>query len=187
MRLFLGSFIMGIGISIAMKSGLGVDPMALFWEGIHIQTKLSYGLIQLMVSFVLIFMIYMIDKSQIGIGTIVNSLVVSFTMDYFDIILSIPDLFSLRIVFFVLGLLCLAIGIAYYGSAHYGRGAFDGLVFGITSSTSLSIRLTRFLCDLLLVIAGVLCGAKIRIGPILSVLCLGPMIQCFNSIFNKNE
>ena len=57
-RLIVGSIVMGGGIAIAMKGGFGVDPMALFWEGIHIQTGMSYGTANIVVSGVIILSYY---------------------------------------------------------------------------------------------------------------------------------
>lgn len=180
-RLIVGSIVMGGGIAIAMKGGFGVDPMALFWEGIHIQTGMSYGTANLLVSGVIILMLFFIDRSQLGIGTIVNSVLVSLSMDLISLLPLESELFLIRLFLLLIGLVLLAGGIVYYGSANFGRGAFDGLIFGIVNKTKYSIRMIRSSFDLILVILGMLLGAKLSLGPIVSVLTIGYMMQFFHT------
>ena len=180
-RLIVGSIVMGGGIAIAMKGGFGVDPMALFWEGIHIQTGISYGTANLLVSGVIILMLFFIDRSQLGIGTVVNSVLVSLSMDLISLMPLESELFLIRLFLLLIGLVLLAGGIVYYGSANFGRGAFDGLIFGIVNKTKYSIRMIRSSFDLILVILGMLLGAKLSLGPIVSVLTIGYMMQFFHT------
>ena len=180
-RLIVGSIVMGGGIAIAMKGGFGVDPMALFWEGIHIQTGMSYGTANLLVSGVIILMLFFIDRSQLGIGTIVNSVLVSLSMDLISLLPLESELFLIRLFLLLIGLVLLAGGIVYYGSANFGRGAFDGLIFGIVNKTKYTIRMIRSSFDLILVILGMLLGAKLSLGPIVSVLTIGYMMQFFHT------
>lgn len=180
-RLIVGSIVMGGGIAIAMKGGFGVDPMALFWEGIHIQTGMSYGTANLLVSGVIILMLFFIDRSQLGIGTVVNSVLVSLSMDLISLMPLESELFLIRLFLLLIGLVLLAGGIVYYGSANFGRGAFDGLIFGIVNKTKFSIRMIRSSFDLILVILGMLLGAKLSLGPIISVLTIGYMMQFFHT------
>ena len=180
-RLIVGSIVMGGGIAIAMKGGFGVDPMALFWEGIHIQTGISYGTANLLVSGVIILMLFFIDRSQLGIGTIVNSVLVSLSMDLISLLPLESEFFLIRLFLLLIGLVLLAGGIVYYGSANFGRGAFDGLIFGIVNKTKYSIRMIRSSFDLILVILGMLLGAKLSLGPIVSVLTIGYMMQFFHT------
>lgn len=180
-RLIVGSIVMGGGIAIAMKGGFGVDPMALFWEGIHIQTGMSYGTANLLVSGVIILMLFFIDCSQLGIGTVVNSVLVSLSMDLISLLPLESELFLIRLFLLLIGLVLLAGGIVYYGSANFGRGAFDGLIFGIVNKTKYSIRMIRSSFDLILVILGMLLGAKLSLGPIVSVLTIGYMMQFFHT------
>ena len=180
-RLIVGSIVMGGGIAIAMKGGFGVDPMALFWEGIHIQTGMSYGSANIVVSGVIILMLFFIDRSQLGIGTVVNSVLVSLSMDLISLLPLESELFLIRLFLLLIGLVLLAGGIVYYGSANFGRGAFDGLIFGIVNKTKYSIRMIRSSFDLILVILGMLLGAKLSLGPIVSVLTIGYMMQFFHT------
>lgn len=180
-RLIVGSIVMGGGIAIAMKGGFGVDPMALFWEGIHIQTGMSYGTANIVVSGVIILMLFFIDRSQLGIGTVVNSVLVSLSMDLISLMPLESELFLIRLFLLLIGLVLLAGGIVYYGSANFGRGAFDGLIFGIVNKTKYSIRMIRSSFDLILVILGMLLGAKLSLGPIVSVLTIGYMMQFFHT------
>ena len=180
-RLIVGSIVMGGGIAIAMKGGFGVDPMALFWKGIHIQTGMSYGTANIVVSGVIILMLFFIDRSQLGIGTVVNSVLVSLSMDLISLMPLESELFLIRLFLLLIGLVLLAGGIVYYGSANFGRGAFDGLIFGIVNKTKFSIRMIRSSFDLILVILGMLLGAKLSLGPIVSVLTIGYMMQFFHT------
>ena len=91
------------------------------------------------------------------------------------------ELFLIRLFLLLIGLVLLAGGIVYYGRANFGRGAFDGLIFGIVNKTKYSIRMIRSSFDLILVILGMLLGAKLSLGPIVSVLTIGYMMQFFHT------
>lgn len=189
-QLIAGSMMMGLGISTAIQGGFGVDSMALFWEGVNIQTGLSLGMINIILSLCMVVIIYFIEKEQLGIGTIVNAIVMSTTMDILNAIFVPSNVLFVRILMFMIGLGLLAAGIAYYGHANFGRGAFDGLVFAISNTTSFSIRTIRTLADFILVVSALLLGANLKIGPIISVFCLGYMIQAFHTRFaghHENE
>ena len=126
-------------------------------------------------------MLFFIDRSQLGIGTIVNSVLVSLSMDLISLLPLESELFLVRLFLLLIGLVLLAGGIVYYGSANFGRGAFDGLIFGIVNKTKYSIRMIRSSFDLILVILGMLLGAKLSLGPIVSVLTIGYMMQFFHT------
>lgn len=178
-RLIVGSLVMGFGISLALHSGLGVDPMALFWEGLNIQTGLSYGMLNLLITLLFIVIIYFLDKKQLGVGTIVNSVLVSLMLDVSASWMVIPNHVFSQSMMFVVGLILMAFGIAYYGKAMFGRGAYDGFMFALLEHLTISIRLLRTIMDFVLVVMGMVLGAKLTIGPIISVLVLGIMIQFF--------
>ena len=181
LRLIIGSAVMGSGLAIAMKGGFGADPMALFWEGVHLQSGLSFGSVNLLVSAVMIVAIFFVDRSQMGVGTIINPLIVSAVMDFLQVFLFESELLVFRLLFLVIGLVMLAAGISYYGSAQLGKGAFEGLVFGLANRSGYSIRFIRSSLDFMLTGLGMLLGARLSLGVVLSVLMMGPLIQFFYS------
>ena len=75
------------------------------------------------------------------------------------------------------GVSILAVGCGLYASANLGSAALEALSTALSKKISFSFRTVRIFLDGLLVIAGLILGAKIGVGTILCVLLIGPISQ----------
>ncbi len=173
----IGSFIMGIGISMTIAVNLGSDPMTLFWIGTANHLHITVGQANLLVCGVLLVIVFFLDRKQIHLGSILNPIVIALTTDAFAS-LDFESLdFALRIVLMILGLLILAFGIAFYALADYGKGAYEALVFTLCDRFGMAVGIVRTSADIFFALLGILLGAPFAIGTLLAIVCMGSGIQ----------
>lgn len=185
--LIIGSIIMGLGLGIGLKAGLGMDPLSLFWEALVLHTRISMGMANIVASIAMILVCLFIDKKLMSIGTIVNPIIVSTTMNLIGKIPFTPSNFLIQLIIIMIGFILLSLGIAIYSNAKMGVSAYDALVFGLSNRTHRSIAFIRIILDLMFFAVSILFGVSFKIGPILAIIFVGNMIQFFIELFNKTD
>lgn len=172
-----GSTLMGLGASLAIKSSLGADTVALLWEGMNNTFSISLGTSNLIFSLVLLVLVYIVDKSYIGIGTIISPVIQSTTMDFLDVALIIPSSDFYKVIFMFAGIVILAVGCGVYGVSKCGCGSFMGAVFAISGKKKISITVVKLSFDSVCLILALLFGAYPSIGTIINLLTSGYIID----------
>ena len=72
----LGSSIMGIGIALALSTSLGADPLAWVWVGTSNTFHISILKSNLLIAMLMLMPPLIFDRSQLGIGTIIQPIIV---------------------------------------------------------------------------------------------------------------
>ncbi|MEG0265816.1 MAG: hypothetical protein RSC93_10625 [Erysipelotrichaceae bacterium] len=181
----LGSFVMGIGISIVVSSGVGSDPMSLFWLGLSKQLSITFGQANILVNIVFIGIVFFINRSYINIGSLLSPLVVAMTTDALSNMFFQDYPFYLRVIICILGFILLSFGVAYYSQANLGMGAYEALVFSIAKQSKIAVGYIRTTIDIALSLTGIILGAQFGIGTLLAILLMGTGIQFFLKLLNK--
>lgn len=175
----IGSFIMGVGIYLTILSQLGNDPLTMFWIGVAKQLSLTVGQANLLVSAVMLFIVFFFQRKELSIGSLLNPIVIALTT---DLLVKLPievSTWPLRITFFLVGIVVLSFGVAFYALADFGRGAYEAVTFTLIHQLKLSVRTVRIACDFTFALVGILLGAQLSIGPVLAILLMGTLIQFF--------
>ena len=180
-----GLVLFGFGTYINIRANIGLSPWSAFNMGISNITGMLYGDISVVVSLVLI-IVDMILGENIGIGTILNSIIVGKTVDLFMYLDIIPEagkfLHGLGIL--VIGQLLLALGSYFYMSAELGCGPRDSLMLASGRRVpKIPIGAVRGTIEAVVSIAGWLMGAKIGLGTLLSVATIGICLQFVFRLF----
>ena len=178
-RVVIGSMIMGIGISLTIWANVGSDPLTIFWIGIAQNLSISVGFANLLVSAVILCVVFLLDKKQIHIGSLLNPIVIALTTEVLAMFIISFDNYVARSILCLVGLIILAFGIALYALADYGKGAYEALVFCLNKKSGINIGIIRTTCDILFAIIGMLLGGPIAFGTILAILCMGSAISFF--------
>lgn len=184
----LGSALMGLGIALTVQAELGIDPLSAFISGVGIHTGLSIGWSARLVMICIMCGLVFIDRRRIGIGTVVNGLLVgTFTDLFLSLELSGANLqFSERILFLSAGTLLLGIGIGLYISAGLGEAGVDSVMVLISERLSLPIQFTRIGLDIILVIIAFFIGGQVDYGTFLSMAINGMIIGKTLLFFNRH-
>lgn len=173
-----GSMLMGISINLFVRADFGLDPLSLFQAGLAkiLHTSLGNASILLMLSIIIV--LFFADRKRIGIGTIINSLLVGTFVNLSSRILcaGTPG-FTDRVISLILGLLLMGVGIGIYVSAQIGEAGIDAMMVYVSRKVKKSVNITRVVIDILLSAAGFyLCG-KLGIATVISMLINGYIIQ----------
>lgn len=181
----IGSFVMGLGIAISIMGTQGADPFGLFWEGITKTFSISLNQANLISNGVLLMMVFIIDKKQINLGTVLNPFLLGIAIDLSMKILTTPNIFILQLSQSIVGVLILGVGVGIYTAADIGKGPFDGLIFSISEKLNISFPLVRRIGDATVLILGFVMGAMPGLATVVAVLVLGKVIHVSNQYFTK--
>ena len=176
-QLVIGEVIFGIGIGLMLQSGLGLPPWDVLHEGLAMRFGLTIGVWSIMISIVvLIFWIPL--RERYGIGTILNAVIIGVMIDVTAALVPPTEGNVAAAVFLGIGILLIALGSGLYIGANLGPGPRDGLMTGIARRGP-SIRLTRSIMEVAVLIVGWLLGGTFGIGTIAFALLIGPLVQFF--------
>ncbi|MBO0452627.1 hypothetical protein [Candidatus Enterococcus murrayae] len=126
-----GSSLMGMGISLLIWLELGVDTISLLYLGIQQYYALPIWLLCLLFNLIVVLLVCLIKRNEIGLGTVINFLVLTLCLKYFPLFLIrfSPD--SLSWIFqgalLLAGVGILAVGCGMYASANLGSAALESL------------------------------------------------------------
>jgi uncharacterized membrane protein YczE len=173
-QLIVGLFLYGIGIALIVRGELGVGPWDVLTQGIMKQTGLSFGLITVIMSGVVL-LLWIPIRQRPGFGTILNALLVGPAADVgLWLIPSGLDLW-VRVVLLAAGILVLAAATGLYIGAHFGPGPRDGLMTGLHRVTGWKIWIVRTGIEVTVLAAGWLLGGNVGIGTLAFALLIGPL------------
>jgi len=182
----LGSLIMSAGISFYLKAGYGADPLSVFISGLAGKTGISYGQTSASFMLVLAVLIFFLDKRRLGIGTIMNALLVGIFVDVFMLLDPYALLpLSFAPVVLLAGILVTGIGLGVYISAGLGEGASDAMMVYIHKKFNFRVSRVRMAMDFVYLILGGLLGGKLGIGTVLSMLFTGFIIAKTFTVMRK--
>ena len=174
--LIFGLILFGLGEALLITANAGVSPWTVLAQGISVKTGFSIGVTTFIVSVsVLFFWIPLRQKP--GIGTILNTIIISVVLDVSIPHLPSPELFIFQILQVIIGVLIVGLGSGFYLISNLGPGSRDGLMTGLQKQTNLPIPLIRAIIEISAVIAGWFLGGVVGIGTIVFALGIGPFVS----------
>lgn len=180
----IGSALMGVGVALAAASTFGADSVALLWEGMHLSMGISLGTANLVFSFLFLIAVVLVDRRQIGIGTIVSPIIQGIVIDICGLFFHEFIGITWQLIACVIGIVIIAIGSGIYASADIGKGPYIGITFAVEKKYSLNLTKFRILLDIVCLCLGILLGAKLSIGPVLSILLMG-IITEYSCVYSE--
>lgn len=174
-QLLVGLFFYGLGIALMLRGAIGVAPWDVLSQGIALQTGLSFGLITVIISGVVL-LLWIPIRQKPGIGTVANALLVGPAAQVgLWMIPEVEDLFT-RILLFAGGLTLVAIATGLYIGARFGPGPRDGLMTGINHRWGWKIWIVRTAIEVTVLVIGWALGGNVGIGTLAFALLIGPMV-----------
>jgi len=178
LRLVLGLLLYALGIVLSINANLGVAPWDTFHQGLSNLINVTFGQASIIVGFIIVLLnLYL--KENIGIGTILNMVVIGLFVDLiFNCnIIPIMDGFISGLVMIILSMFVIALASFCYIGAKFGSGPRDGLMVGLTKKTGYPVGLIRGLIELSVLFIGFLLGGKVGIGTVILAFGIGPTVQ----------
>jgi uncharacterized membrane protein YczE len=176
-QLIIGLTFFGIGIGLMLRSGLGLPPWDVLHQGLAAQIGLTVGIWSILVSFVVL-AFWIPLRERYGIGTLLNAIVVGVMIDVTTAVVPEAPNTWWAAGMMLVGILLIAVTSGMYIGANLGPGPRDGLMTAIVRRGP-SIRLTRVIMEVTVLVIGVLLGGTFGIGTILYALLMGPLVQIF--------
>ena len=176
-QLNAGLVLFGVGIGLMLQSGLGVPPWDVLHQGLSVQFGLTVGLWSIIVSFALL-LLWLPLKERFGIGTFLNAVIIGLMIDATAALVPEAEQMVTAGLMLVAGILLVGLASGLYIGANLGPGPRDGLMTGIARRGP-SIRLTRSILEIVVLISGWLLGGTFGIGTLAFAFLIGPLVQFF--------
>lgn len=181
---FIGVAILSMRTTFLRGGNVGLDPFTAVNTGISNKLGIGLGVYQLAVNLVIFIFILWLDRKQIGVGTILNMVLVGFEIQWFTTIYH--PLFGYRTTFLIMaadtliGLILFTLGTSLYMAPDLGAAPYDAIAPIITQRTKLSYRTARITQDVLFMVAAVIAGGPVGFGTIIVAFFTGPLISWWN-------
>ncbi len=179
LRLMVGLFLYALGMYIRVQANVGLAPWDAFHQGVSLLSGISMDNV-ITISGMVIILLDLLSREQVGLGTILNALLVG---QFYNLIAAyelIPVMEGMAegLVLMVVGMLVIALASFFYIGAEYGCGPRDSLMVAICRKLpGDSVGLARGGLEGGVLMIGWLFGANVGIGTLVSVLAIGMIIQ----------
>lgn len=174
-----GLFLLSSGIFLTIQANIGLAPWDALSMGINNFTTLTYGQIVILTGLIVL-IIDVSLKEKIGVGTILNTVLVGVFVDGLQFLMIFPEMDSLMGGFIVLiaGQFILCLGTYFYISVGLGGGPRDALMTGLSKKfPNVPVGLVRGSIEGTVLLIGWLLGAKIGVGTVISVFGIGFLLE----------
>ncbi|HHW68023.1 MAG TPA: hypothetical protein GXX16_10035 [Epulopiscium sp.] len=178
MKLLLGLFLYALGIVVSMKANLGFAPWEVFHYGLGKTIGLTIGTVSILVGLIIcLCAVWMGEK--IGLGTILNMILIGVFMDLLLMLSFIPEVNGLfmGIIMMITGLFIISFGSYFYIASGFGAGPRDSLMVALQRKTGLPVGLCRGFLEGTVVLIGWLLGGPVGLGTVLAAFGIGFCIQ----------
>ena len=175
LQLLVGLFAYGIAISLMVRAGIGVAPWDVLTQGISNQTGLDFGLLTNIIG-VGVLLCWIPIRQRPGIGTVANVLFIGPSAQLGLSLFPQQHVLGFQLLFFVLGVLLLALATGLYIGARMGPGPRDGLMTGIHARSGWRLWMVRTGIEVTVLLVGWALGGNFGPGTIAFALLIGPMV-----------
>lgn len=174
-QLVVGLFAYGIAISLMVQAGIGVAPWDVLTQGISKQTGVDFGLLTNIIGLGVL-LCWIPIRQRPGIGTVANVLLIGPSAQLGLWIFPKQHLLGFQVLFYVIGLVLLAVATGLYIGARMGPGPRDGLMTGLHARTGWKLWMVRTGIELTVLLVGWALGGNFGPGTIVFALAIGPMV-----------
>ena len=174
----VGLLTAALSISLMIEARLGLDPWNVLHEGLTHLLGVSFGVVTI-ISGVIVLLLWLPLKQPLGVGTIVNTVLIGGSIDLTLWLVPTPEALWLRVGFLVVGVVLCGLSGAVYLGSHLGPGPRDGLMTGLVARTGRSVRLVRTTLEASVLLVGFLLGGTVGAGTVLFAIAIGPLVQFF--------
>ena len=182
--LLVGLVLFGVGIALMAASGLGLGPWEVLHQGIANRTGLALGTVSILVGIPVLALWWPLGERP-GIGTILNIALIGVATNVTLPLLPRPTDALPQLAMSVGGVLVIGMGSGLYLAADLGPGPRDGLMTGLHHRFGWSIRRARTGIELIVLVVGFLLGGTVGLGTILFAFGIGPVVQAFLRVFDR--
>lgn len=182
--LSFSALILGIGCVFFIQAMLGSDAMTTFSQGLSIVLPFSLSICYAGLNFAMFFIAFLIDRKQVGLGTLVFPIVSAKSIDLAIQYIPVFDGVN-RILAFVLGMIFIAFAVALASKTECGKNPNDAMNFALMGLFHKKYNIIRGITDALMLISGIILGGQWGIGTVIAVLCIGTIAMFFMNCIER--
>lgn len=174
----LATFSLGLTITIKVQY-LGLHPWDVLSVGLFNLFGLSMGSWNIIVSFVLIIVSLILDRTYVKWGTYFIAVVTGFFIDTYIWLDFLPDPTQTWTdwVMIVIGIIVMGVGGGLYNSASLGAGPRDGFMLSISDKTGVAVGKMRIITETIVLVIGLLIGGPVFIFTFVFTFIQSPIFQ----------
>ena len=181
LSLVIGLWLFGTGEAMFIAAGLGVSPWTVLAQGLSLQTGWSVGVSTFAVS-VAVLSLWIPLKERPGLGTLMNAVIVSISIDVMTPLLTVSGGEAFRYFQMIGGVILIGAASGFYLTANLGPGPRDGLMTGLQRVFGWPIGWVRAGIEIVVLIVGWLLGGVVGIGTVVFALGVGYSVAVFMSL-----
>ncbi|MFD1361764.1 YczE/YyaS/YitT family protein [Lentibacillus salinarum] len=177
---FIGLMIFSLGITISVNvQHLGIHPWDVLNVALFDLIGLSIGSWAIIISFILIIISWILDKSYIKIGTFLNAVLIGAFVDLYMWLDFLPHATHtwVDIVIILAGIVVMGLGGGIYNAAGVGSGPRDGFMLSISDKTGKSIGKVRIITETGVLLIGLLLGGPVFIFTFVFTFIQSPIFE----------
>jgi uncharacterized membrane protein YczE len=170
----VGCVVLGTGVALLLTADLGSDGYSTLVNGVSKSTGISFLLANLLISLLFV-LVAAVRRVFPGLGTVVQIVVVGWTVSYLIDVLDTPGGLLERGLLLAAAFPVLAVGIAAYLGAHTGAGPAEAAA--LAWDPPVPFRWSYSLVQGGGAVVGWLLGATIGVGTLAVIFLLGPAVD----------
>ena len=193
--LLAGLCVAHLGVTLFLQSDLGSDPFNVsvqgLFRGIHWPAfaAMTHGRTHLLVSLVILLVLLAVDRSYVGIGTVLCMALGGPIIDVYTLWLS-PVIHGglplpLRLALLVAGCVILAFGMTIVIRSQAGTGPNDLVAVVLSDKLRKPFGPVRIGVDLTFALVGLALGGVVGLGTVICAFLVGPAAQLFFPISQR--
>ncbi|WP_435085607.1 YitT family protein [Candidatus Pelagibacter bacterium nBUS_33] len=182
--LCFGLILFGLGEGLLIVSASGASPWSVLAQGLYLNLGFSVGVITIFISFIVL-LLWIPLKQKIGIGTILNALIIGLMIDVCIRHVATPESYIDQILLGAVAVAIVGLGGGIYLVANLGAGPRDGLMIGLQKKTNLPIALVRGTLEITVMSVGWYLGGTVGVGTLLFAFGIGPCVALGLFLVNK--
>jgi uncharacterized membrane protein YczE len=171
----LGLVLCGVGIATMVRAELGLGPWDVLHQGVAELTGVTIGSVTILVGLVVL-VLWLPLRERLGLGTLLNVIVIGLTVDATLAVLQTPDHAAARWALLLVGPVLFAIGSGFYIGAGLGPGPRDGIMTGLARRGH-PVVVVRFGIEIAALTIGWMLGGTVGIGTVIFAFGIGPMVH----------
>lgn len=179
-KLLFGLFLYSLGLTLSIQANVGLAPWDAFSMGVSNITGISYGNISILTGIVILVVVAGFLKEKIGMGTVLNTVLIGIMVDFMQSISLIPfmtDLF-LGTLMLLLSQVIISLATYFYISPGMGCGPRDTLMVALGKKfPNVPIGAIRGSIEGTVLLIGFLLGAKVGLGTVITVFGISFILQ----------
>lgn len=178
-KLLFGLFLYSLGIVCSLQANIGLAPWDAFSIGVTNVTGLTYGDVIILSGIVILCGVLFL-KEKIGVGTILNTLLIGVMADILIKWHVIPLMhhFFTGILMLLLGQIIISVASYFYIGQGLGSGPRDSLMIALSKRLpKIPVGGIRGAIEGTVLLIGWFLGAKVGIGTVIAVFGIGFILQ----------